>query len=125
MVEAFHQNGIEVWMDVVYNHTSEGDFEGPTHSYRGIDNQSYYFLTKDRSEYRNETGCGNTLRCDHPVVWSLILESLSFWVTQMKVDGFRFDLASVFIRRRSGSGAPLTDCRHQFSGCALRHKNDC
>lgn len=103
MVEAFHKNGIEVWLDVVYNHTSEGDLTGPTYSYRGIDNQSYYLLTGDRGHYRNDTGCGNTLRCDHPVVRSLVLESLLFWINRMKVDGFRFDLASVFTRRSDGS----------------------
>jgi glycogen operon protein len=102
LVEQFHDNGIEVWMDVVYNHTSEAGPDGPTHSYRGIDNQSYYFLTHDRRQYRNETGCGNTLRCDHPLVRSLILESLSFWISQMKVDAFRFDLASVFTRQSDG-----------------------
>jgi isoamylase len=102
MVEAFHLNGIEVWMDVVYNHTSEGDANGPNYSYRGIDNQSYYLLTGDRRHYRNDTGCGNTLRCDHPVVGSLILESLRFWIEVMRVDGFRFDLASVFTRRSDG-----------------------
>ena len=102
MVEAFHDNGIEVWLDVVYNHTSEGDMNGPTYSYRGIDNQSYYLLTGDRGHYRNDTGCGNTLRCDHPVVRSLILDSLLFWINSMKVDGFRFDLASVFTRRSDG-----------------------
>ena len=103
MVAAFHAAGIEVWIDVVYNHTSEGDWSGPTHSYRGIDNPSYYLLTEDRARYRNDTGCGNTLRCDHPVVRSLILESLLFWINTMKVDGFRFDLASVFTRRSDGS----------------------
>lgn len=103
MVEAFHRNGIEVWLDVVYNHTSEGNQEGPTHSYRGIDNQSYYLLDGKRSRYTNETGCGNTLRCDHPVVRSLILDSLLFWIRTMRVDGFRFDLASVFTRRSDGS----------------------
>jgi glycogen operon protein len=102
MVEAFHLSGIEVWMDVVYNHTSEGGATGPNYSYRGIDNQSYYLLTGDRRYYRNDTGCGNTLRCDHPVVRSLILESLIFWVEIMRVDGFRFDLASVFTRRSDG-----------------------
>ncbi len=102
MVDEFHRHGMEVWLDVVYNHTSEGNLEGPNYSYRGIDNQSYYFLTQDRRHYRNETGCGNTLRCDHPVVRSLILESLSFWITKMKVDGFRFDLASVFTRKSDG-----------------------
>ena len=102
MVEAFHDNGIEVWMDVVYNHTSESGADGPTYSYRGLDNQSYYLLSGDRSRYLNDTGCGNTLRCDHPVVRSMILESLIFWINRMKVDGFRFDLASVFTRRSDG-----------------------
>jgi glycogen operon protein len=102
MVKAFHENGIEVWLDVVYNHTSEGDLSGPTYSYRGIDNQSYYLLTGDRRHYRNDTGCGNTLRCDHPVVRLMILDSLLFWINQMKVDGFRFDLASVFTRKSDG-----------------------
>jgi isoamylase len=102
MVDAFHAAGIEVWLDVVYNHTSEGDLNGPNYSYRGVDNQSYYLLTGDRGHYRNDTGCGNTLRCDHPVVRSLILESLFFWINTMKVDGFRFDLASVFTRRSDG-----------------------
>ena len=102
MVQALHDNGIEVWLDVVYNHTSEAGADGPTYSYRGIDNQSYYLLNQDRSTYRNETGCGNTLRCDHPVVRLLILESLRYWIQQMNVDGFRFDLASVFTRRSDG-----------------------
>jgi isoamylase len=102
MVDKFHSHGIEVWLDVVYNHTSEGNLDGPTYSYRGIDNRSYYFLTADRHRYRDETGCGNTLRCDHPVVRSLILESLSFWINRMKVDAFRFDLASVFTRTSDG-----------------------
>jgi isoamylase len=102
LVQAMHSGGIEVWIDVVYNHTSEAGDDGPTHSYRGIDNQSYYLLNSDRSKYRNETGCGNTLRCDHPVVRTLILESLRFWIQRMNVDGFRFDLASVFTRRSDG-----------------------
>jgi glycogen operon protein len=103
MVDEFHNHGIEVCLDVVYNHTSEAGADGPTYSYRGIDNQSWYILTRDRRHYLNDTGCGNTLRCDHPVVRSMILESLHFWVTQMNVDGFRFDLASVFTRRSDGS----------------------
>lgn len=102
MVDAFHAAGIEVWLDVVYNHTSEGDLSGPNYSYRGIDNKSYYMLTADGGHYRDDTGCGNTLRCDHPVVRSMILESLLFWINRMKVDGFRFDLASVFTRRTDG-----------------------
>jgi isoamylase len=122
MVEAFHDNGIEVWLDVVYNHTSEGDLTGPTHSYRGIDNQSYYLLTPDGSQYRDDTGCGNTLRCDHPVVQSLIMESLLFWINRMKIDGFRFDLASVFTRRSDGG----MDLEHpplisEISAIAARH----
>ena len=103
MVEAFHREGIEVWLDVVYNHTSEGSEIGPNYSYRGIDNQSYYLLSRDRGMYRNDTGCGNTLRCDHPAVRSLVLESLRFWADSMHIDGFRFDLASIFTRRSDGS----------------------
>ena len=103
MVKAFHAAGLEVWLDVVYNHTSEGPATGPTYSYRGIDNQSYYILTGDRGKYADDTGCGNTMRCDHPAVRGLILESLRFWMYQMHVDGFRFDLASIFTRRSDGS----------------------
>jgi glycogen operon protein len=103
MVKAFHDKGIEVWLDVVYNHTSEAAADGPTYSYRGIDNQSYYILSRDRRLYADDTGCGNTLRCDHPAVRALILESLRFWMNQMHIDGFRFDLASIFTRRSDGS----------------------
>ena len=102
LVQAMHAQGIELWLDVVYNHTAEAGEDGPTYSYRGIDNQSYYLLSKDRGRYRNETGCGNTLRCDHPLVRTLIIESLRFWIQAMHVDGFRFDLASVFARRSDG-----------------------
>jgi glycogen operon protein len=103
MVEAFHANGIDVWLDVVYNHTSEAGPDGPTYSYRGVDNQSYYLLNAERNTYRNDTGCGNTFRCDHPVVQTLIISSLLFWIKQMNVDGFRFDLASVFTIRSDGA----------------------
>jgi isoamylase len=103
MVDAFHANGIDVWLDVVYNHTSEAGPDGPVYSYRGVDNQSYYLLTADRKHYRNDTGCGNTLRCDHPVVQTLIVSSLLYWIRQMNVDGFRFDLASVFTIKSDGS----------------------
>ncbi|MCW5978721.1 MAG: glycogen-debranching protein [Bryobacteraceae bacterium] len=102
MVKAFHAARIEVWLDVVYNHTSEGSADGPTYSYRGIDNRSYYLLDADR-RYRDDSGCGNTLRCDHPAVRSLVLESLRFWSDQMRVDGFRFDLASILTRKSDGS----------------------
>lgn len=103
MVAKFHEHGIDVWLDVVYNHTSEAGPDGPTHSYRGVDNQSWYLMTNDRGRYRNETGCGNTFRCDHPVVQTLIISSLMYWIQQMNVDGFRFDLASVFTIREDGS----------------------
>ncbi len=103
MVKAFHAAGIEVWLDVVYNHTSEAGDDGPTYSYRGIDNKSYYFTRPDTGRYIDDTGCGNTLNCAHPVVRALILASLHHWVTNMHVDGFRFDLASIFARSLDGS----------------------
>jgi len=103
MVRAFHEAGIEVWLDVVYNHTAEGDNAGPTYSYRGVDNSSYYLLTPDRREYINDTGCGNTVRTGHPGARVLVLESLRFWARTMGVDGFRFDLASIFSRAADGT----------------------
>ncbi|HEX7862252.1 MAG TPA: isoamylase [Verrucomicrobiae bacterium] len=103
MVKAFHQAGIEVWLDVVYNHTSEGDQNGPTYSFRGVDNQAYYLLTQDRKNYINDTGCGNTVRTGHPAGRVLVLESLRFWAREMGIDGFRFDLASIFSRAADGS----------------------
>ena len=102
MVRAFHQAEIEVWLDVVYGHTCEGDASGPTYSYRGIDNRSFYLI--DRSgRYLDETGCGNTTRCAGPVVRALVLRSLGYWAQWMGVDGFRFDLASVLARNEDGS----------------------
>jgi len=103
MVEAFHEAGIEVWLDVVYNHTSESGEDGPTYSFRGIDNGSYYLLTPDRRQYINDTGCGNTVRTGHPAGRLLVLESLRFWAKTMGVDGFRFDLASIFSRAADGT----------------------
>ncbi|MCI0748476.1 MAG: hypothetical protein L0Y58_23970, partial [Verrucomicrobia subdivision 3 bacterium] len=103
MVQAFHAAGIEVWLDVVYNHTAEGDEKGPTYSYRGIDNDSYYLLTHDLRHYINDTGCGNTVRTGHPAGRVLVLESLRFWARTMGVDGFRFDLASIFSRAADGT----------------------
>jgi isoamylase len=103
MVQAFHAAGIEVWLDVVYNHTAEGDETGPTYSYRGVDNSSYYLLTPDRRHYINDTGCGNTMRTGHPGARVLVLESLRFWARTMGVDGFRFDLASIFSRASDGT----------------------
>jgi len=102
MVKALHRAGIEVILDVVYNHTAEGDERGPTFSFRGLDNFAYYLLAHDWSRYANYTGCGNTLKANHPVVKRLILDSLRYWVGEMHVDGFRFDLASVLSRDEGG-----------------------
>jgi isoamylase len=96
MVKAFHAAGIEVWLDVVYNHTCEGDQNGPTYSWRGIDNSSYYLVEKD-GRYWNDSGCGNTFRCSHLAARVLILRSLRHWAN-LGVDGFRFDLASILAR---------------------------
>lgn len=103
MVKAFHEAGLEVWLDVVYNHTSEAGDNGPTYSYRGIDNKSYYLTRQDTGEYINDTGCGHTMNCAHPIVRALILSSLQHWANNMRVDGFRFDLASIFTRNLDGS----------------------
>ena len=99
MVKALHSAGIEVILDVVYNHTGEGNHLGPTLSFRGIDNASYYRLTADQPRYYLDyTGCGNTLNVRHPRVLQLIMDSLRYWVLEMHVDGFRFDLASTLAR---------------------------
>ncbi len=102
MVKAFHRAGLEVILDVVYNHTAEGDENGPTFSFRGFDNFAYYLLDRDWSRYANYSGCGNTLKANHPVVRRLILDSLRYWVSEMHVDGFRFDLAAVLARDEAG-----------------------
>jgi isoamylase len=93
MVHAFHEVGIEVILDVVFNHTGEGDALGPTLSFRGIDNASYYVLGSDKRRYADMTGCGNTLNLSHPRVMQMTMDSLRYWVEEMHVDGFRFDLA--------------------------------
>jgi isoamylase len=103
MVKALHRAGIEVILDVVFNHTAEGDDKGPTLCFRGIDNRSYYILDADRSRYSNYSGTGNTLYANHPTVRRMILDSLRFWVEQMHVDGFRFDLASILSRDVTGA----------------------
>ncbi|HUI43311.1 MAG TPA: isoamylase [Terriglobia bacterium] len=103
MVKALHAAGIEVILDVVFNHTAEGDENGPTYSYCGIDNSTYYVLAPDMIHYRNDTGTGNTLRCANRYVRQMIVDSLRFWKREMHVDGFRFDLASIFSRYEDGS----------------------
>lgn len=104
MVREFHAAGIEVILDVVFNHTCEGDHRGPTYCYRGIDNDVYYVASGDSaSPYANYSGTGNTLDTSHPTVRSLIVDSLRYWVREMHVDGFRFDLASVFSRDSEGN----------------------
>jgi isoamylase len=103
MVRAFHDAGIEVILDVVFNHTAEGDETGPTISFRGIDNSIYYILENDRRFYQNFSACGNTFNCNHPLVRNFILDVLRYWVIDMEVDGFRFDLASIMGRDQDGS----------------------
>lgn len=106
MVKALHRAGIEVILDVVFNHTAEGDHNGPTLSFRGIDSPTYYILDTDKSRYADYTGCGNTLNADNSVVRRMILDSLRYWVQEMHVDGFRFDLASVLSRDMFGQPMP-------------------
>ena len=106
MVKALHKAGIEVIVDVVFNHTAEGNHEGPTLSLRGLENSAYYILEQDRSRYANYSGTGNTLNGNHPIVRRMILDSLRYWVEEMHVDGFRFDLASILDRDESGNLMP-------------------
>jgi glycogen operon protein len=107
MVKAFHRAGIEVILDVVFNHTAEGGSDGPTLCYRGLSNPHYYILEQDRSRYADFTGCGNTLNANQPIVRRLIQDSLRYWVSEMHVDGFRFDLASIL--SRDECGCPMAD----------------
>ncbi|MCK5154050.1 MAG: glycogen debranching enzyme, partial [Spirochaetales bacterium] len=102
MVRELHKAGIEVILDVVFNHTGEGSELGPTLSFRGWDNNLYYILSEDKRFYRNYSGCGNTLNCNHPIVRSIIRSCLHYWVIEMHVDGFRFDLGSILGRDQDG-----------------------
>ncbi len=102
MVKELHKAGIEVILDVVFNHTAEGNETGPTISFRSLDNAVYYMLEKDRRQYLNLSGCGNTVNCNHPVVRQFIIDCLTYWVVKMHVDGFRFDLASIMGRDEEG-----------------------
>ncbi len=102
LIKIFNENGIEVILDVVFNHTAEGNENGPFFSFKGIDNNIYYMLTPD-GFYYNYSGCGNTLNCNHPIVQQMILECLRYWVTTYRVNGFRFDLASILGRNEDGT----------------------
>ncbi|MDR0994330.1 MAG: glycogen debranching protein GlgX, partial [Verrucomicrobiota bacterium] len=102
MVLEMHKAGIEVILDVVFNHTAENGMGGQTYSFRGIDNPAYYMLEEDAKAYKNFTGCGNTVNCNHPAVRDFIVDCLHYWVIYMHVDGFRFDLASILTRARNG-----------------------
>jgi len=110
MVKALHRAGIEVILDVVYNHTAEGNHEGPTLSFRGFENEAYYILEPDKRYYGNYTGCGNTLDASNPFARRMIIDSLHYWVQQMHVDGFRFDLASILTRDSRASPLPIRPC---------------
>ena len=101
LIHELNDNGIEVILDVVFNHTAEGNEEGPLFSFKGIDNNIYYMLTPD-GMYQNFSGCGNTMNCNHPIVRQMILECLRYWVVNYRVDGFRFDLASILGRNEAG-----------------------
>ena len=110
MVKALHRAGIEVILDVVFNHTAEGGAHGPTFCFRGIDNPTYYILEQGGSRYADYTGCGNTLNANNPIVRRMIVDSLRYWVEEMHVDGFRFDLASILARDASGICCRIRRC---------------
>ncbi len=102
MVKAFHRAGIEVILDVVFNHTAEGGADDPTYSFKGFGNKAYYLLNEDKTKYLDYTGCGNTMNTNHSIVRRMIMDSLRYWASEMHIDGFRFDLASVLSRDESG-----------------------
>lgn len=102
LIRKFNENGIEVFLDVVFNHTAEGNEKGPVISFKGFDNNIYYMLTPE-GYYYNFSGCGNTLNCNHPIVQQMIVDCLRYWVTDYRVDGFRFDLASILGRNEDGT----------------------
>ncbi|MCP4424588.1 MAG: glycogen debranching protein GlgX [Chloroflexi bacterium] len=106
LVKEFHKNGIEVFLDVVFNHTAEGGEDGPTISYRGIDNKTYYMLKPDGGYY-NFSGTGNTMNCNNPAVRNMVLDCLRYWAAEYHIDGFRFDLASIL--GRDAAGNPLAN----------------
>src|SRR3954451_21349929 len=114
LVRELHKERIEVILDVVFNHTREGNHYGPTLSFKGLDNNIWYMLTPEPQFYNDWTGCGNTLNCNHPVVRRFILDCLRYWVTEMHVDGFRFDLAAVFAVDTDGQEKGKTPIIHEI-----------
>jgi glycogen operon protein len=102
MVREFHKAGIEIILDIVFNHTAEGSERGPTISFRGLDNTIYYMLDENKRYYKNYSGCGNTVNCNHPAIRTFILNCLHYWVVEMHVDGFRFDLGAILGRDQQG-----------------------
>ncbi|MDR1956489.1 MAG: glycogen debranching protein GlgX, partial [Treponema sp.] len=102
MVRELHKAGLEVILDIVFNHTAEGNEQGPTFSFRGLDNRIYYILDENQRYYKNYSGCGNTVKCNNPVVRTFIIDCLRYWVMEMHVDGFRFDLGSILGRDQAG-----------------------
>ena len=111
LIKLLHRHGIEVILDVVFNHTAEGNEKGPTISYRGLDNKIYYMLRPDGS-YQNFSGTGNTLNCNNPVVRNLVLDALRYWVAEYHIDGFRFDLASIL--GRDATPWPIPRCSNRW-----------
>jgi isoamylase len=112
MVRALHRAGLEVILDVVFNHTAEGNQNGPLFNFRGLDNVIYYMLEDDKRFYKNFSGCGNTVNCNHPIVRDYIIDCLRYWATDMQIDGFRFDLAAILGRDEEGrlvANAPLLE----------------
>ena len=110
MVKALHRAGIEVILDVVFNHTAEGDQAGRRSAFAASITSTYYILEQDRSRYANYSGTGNTLNANHPIVRRMIVDSLRYWVEEMHVDGFRFDLASILSRDAVGAVMPTRPC---------------
>ena len=114
MVREMHRAGIEIILDIVFNHTAEGNEHGITMNFRGLDNSIYYILENDnKAFYANYSGCGNTLNCNHPVVRDFIIDCLRYWVCEMHVDGFRFDLGSIL--GRDSTGKLMEDPRTEHS----------
>ncbi len=124
MVKTLHRAGIEVILDVVFNHTAEGGHNGPTLCFRGLDNGGYYILEADRSRYANYSGTGNTLNANHSTVRRMILDSLRYWVREMHIDGFRFDLASILARVRPRDAEPAVALGYRIRSHPRRPQTD-